>query len=764
MIRRDGVVKLVDFGIAKLVEPAGHGSREGTRAGAIVGTVSYMSPEQALGEPIDHRTDIFALGVVLYQMVTAVRPFDGPTDAAVYGALLHAVPDTVTSLRPDLPLDLDRVVGRALEKDREYRYQTAADFASELKQVLRAATDQPSAIPARRGPARDGGKRSVRLAWAVAAVASIVALAATVGLATRFRTGGSAEPPPTPKRFVVTLPAIVEPGEVLGAPIVISPDGARLVYVHSEGTARRLYVYDLERLEDRRLEGTDFAQTPVFSPDGGRVAYFSRGELTITQLAGGPPSVVREIHGQRGFAWADEHSIVVAMDAGGLIRVQADGTAVDTLATPRPQDGERAYQWPEVLPGGRTVLYTVIGSDRERRAGVTDVHALQMDTRERAVVLRDAAYARYAASGHLVFYRMGALEAVPFDVARAAVLGPPVIVAGGVASVPSGVDPEVSASFSLSRDGSLAYVPGDAKPAARTAFLVSRTGSADHLGDSVRGLVDPDLSPDGRTLAAVHDRQIWLVDIARGVRRGVTQGPSVYAAPVWTPDGQRLVYTRRDARDSSGIYSLPLRSPARETLLVKSDDRNMYPMSFTPDGRTLACVRYQSPGRHDIVTLDLARPGAEPQPLLATTASERDPQFSPDGRWIAYASDQSGRYEVYVQPYPRGNARVPISQGGGVEPRWSSTGRELFYRDAGRVMAVSVEVAASTFVAGPPRLLFAGDYQDVGLAIDYAVVRGGQHFVMIGRTEREPVYTRVRVVLNWFTDLRRLAPVPVAGR
>ena len=397
---------------------------------------------------------------------------------------------------------------------------------------------------------------------------------------------------------------------------------------------------------------------------------------------------------------------------------------------------------------------TVVRSAPDRPQGVAEIQALRLGTNERHVVQRDAAFARYAASGHLLFYRSGTLEAVRFNRSRVEAIGEPVVVAGNVAAMPSPIQREVSSSFSISTDGTLVYIPGGTEQIFRTAVSVSRAGVAEPIGEDVRGLVDPNVSPDGRTLAIIHHAELWLVNLERGTRRKLLGGESVRMGPVWSPDGRRLAYTRWDRDGTMAIYSTPTADPERETLVWKSDGPSSFPMSFTSDGRALACMRTQGPGRFDIWVVQMGdRPVA--RPLLATAASEQHPQFSPDGRWLAYSSDESGRYEIYVQPYPDGGGKWPVSIDGGVEPRWSSSGRELFYRRGDAMMAVPI-ATGPTFAAGTPRQLFTGNYQDAGVVIDYAVVPAANCSVMIRRTEAEPVFTHLQVMLNAFSELRRL--------
>ena len=759
MVRPDGIVKVLDFGIAKLAEPTHRGSaglHQETAAGAVMGTPCYMSPEQALGEAVDHRSDIFSLGVVIYEMSTGRLPFDGGSDAAVYEALLHRAPSPATVLNPGLPAELDRIIDRALEQDRELRYQSASDLAAELKRLQRQSTG-PRARTATRD-ARRARRRAGILApryrwWAAAAVIGALAISGIwIG-----RTGDRDVPPILPvRRFVLTLPSIIEPEQAPGATAVISPDGRHLVYVHGPASRRSLYIRDMDRLDDRPLAGASLGHTPFFSPDSQWVAFVAEGELRKVSLTGGPPYTIADVPGQRGGSWGSDGRIVIATADGRLRRVSAEGGALEVIAAPDPARGELAFKWPEVLPDGRSVIFTSVEGSNGQPTGGLHIQAINLETKERRRIVAGASFGRYAASGHLLYYRAGALEAVPFDVASLSVTGPAVSLAEQVVGMPPAASPEGAANFSISNDGTLIYIPGTAAPIARSMFWVDRKGTERMVAQPRRAMVDPSLSPDGRRLAIIVNGGLFIVDLAAQTWEQITPSAAV-SAPVWTPDGRRVVYARQMGAHA-GVFWRPADGSGFEELLWSDPMASLYPTSFVPDGSALALMRMRPDSvRWDVWILHL-RPGKpDARPLLATAASERHPELSPDGQWLAFVSDEAGRDEVYVQRFPGPGGKLQISADGGTEPRWSRSGRTIFYREGDRMMEVDLTTRPAV-VVGEPRLLFEGNYQDVGAVLDYDVAPDGQRFLMLRRSDLDAGYMHLHVVLNWFGELRRRAP------
>jgi eukaryotic-like serine/threonine-protein kinase len=763
MVRPDGIVKVLDFGIAKLAEPSRRalaGSHAATATGTVMGTVCYMSPEQALGEAVDHRSDIFSLGVVLYEMAAGRLPFSGPSDAAIYDAMLHGTPEPATTVNPDLPADLDRIIARTLECERELRYQTASDLASELKRLRRQSAERsivrrPESM--RRGiearVTRHTGRRALR--WAVSAVIGVLAAAA---IWSRWPEDRSQRTTPPVRRFVLTLPSIIEPEQAPGATAVISPDGQHIVYVHGPAARRSLYVRDMDRLDDRPLPGTELGHMPFFSPDSQWVAFVAAGELRKVRLAGGPPQRISvDVAGQRGASWGPDNHVVIATADGRLQRISADGGTLEPIAAPDGARGELAYRWPEVLPGGRAVTYTVVEGSDGQATGRLHLQAIRLDTKERRPIVAGASYGRYAASGHLLYYRAGGLEAAPFDAATLDVTGPAVSLAEQVVGMAGWSAPDGAANFSISSDGTLIYIPGPTNPIERSVFWVDRSGAEHPLAQPRRALVDPSLSPDGRYLALIVNGSVFVVNLVTQSWLQITPQSGVAMAPVWTPDGKRLVYAKLLGAHTR-LFWRSADGAGAEHELWSDPVTNAYPTSFSPDGSMLALMR-MAPGsvRWDVWMLRVRPEPPEARPLLATNASERHPEFSPDGRWLVFVSDESGRDEVYVQQFPSAGGKLQISSDGGTEPRWNRNGRAIFYREADRMMEVAVEMHPDVSI-GRPRLVFEGAYQDVGAVLDYDVAPDSERFLMLKASETNASYMHLHVVLNWFDELRRRAP------
>ena len=555
----------------------------------------------------------------------------------------------------------------------------------------------------------------------------------------------------------MTLPSIIEPEQAPGSTAVISPNGQHIVYVRGPAARRSLYIRDMDRLDDRPLPGTDLGHMPFFSPDSQWVAFVAAGELRKVSLAGGPPHRIADVAGQRGASWGSDNQIVIATADGRLQRVPADGGVLEVIAEPDASHGELAYRWPEVLPDGRAVVYTVVEASQGRPTGQLHVQAIKLDTRERRLIVAGASYGRYAASGHLLYYRAGALEAVPFDATSLEVRGAAVSLAEQVVGTSAGSSPDGAATFSLSTDGTLIYLPGTTNPIERSMLWVERGGAEHPLAHPRRAMVDPSLSPDERHLALIANGSVFVVNLATQAWVQITPQSDASMAPVWTPDGKRLVYAKLLGAHT-GIFWRAADGAGSEHELWSDPVASAYPTSFSPDGSVLAMMR-MAPGsvRWDVWALRV-RPGPpEAWPVVATKASEKHPEFSPDGRWLALVSDESGRDEVYVQRFPSAGGKLQISADGGTEPRWNRNGRTIFYREADRMMEVAVERHPDVSI-GRRRVLFDGAYQDVGAVLDYDVASDGDRFLMLRASERDADYMHLHVVLNLFDELRRRAP------
>ena len=773
-VRPDGTVKVLDFGLAKAFEPGGTSAQatmsptlsiHATQAGVILGTAAYMSPEQAAGKPVDKRSDLWAFGVVLMEMLTGRQLFAGETVSHVLASVLKDEPDWAI-LPPNTPAPIRRLLRRCLVKDRKRRFADAADATLEIDDALttpvaespvRAATASRPTIPT--------------VLWALAAGALAAAAAA-------LATSALMRPAPPPalqtSRFVVTPPA-AQALAVSGfnRDLAISPDGSQLVYM--AGAQAQLMVRAIDQLDAQALPGITSVYAPFLSPDGRWIGFFTTGEaseMKKVSFTGGSAVTLCRIKGRAlGASWGADGTIVFATNdpSTGLLRVSERGGEPQVLTTPDAAKGEDDHLFPSMLPAGRGVLFTITAAGGNADATIA---ALDLQTGRHTTLIKGASHADYVHTGHVIYAVTGTLRAVRFDVATLTLRGDPVPVVEEVQTLATG-----AANFSVSRNGTLVYVPngtGVATGTSRSLVWVTRRGSEESIPAPARAYFHPRLSPDGKRLAlAIQDQEqdIWTWDFARRALERMTFGPAAELSPVWTPDGGRLLFF--SARPGRGIYRQRAdMTGGVEPLTTATAFTVQVPHSFSPDGSQLVLtqVSLETNGRElFLLTVDRFTPhvagGGQTQPLLQQpSASVKNGEISPDGHWLAYESNESNQDEIYVRPFPSvGDRRWPISTGGGTQPLWAPNGRELFYRHGNSLLSVPVETT-TTFHAGTPATVFEGPYfsPPVGFAgRTYDVSRDGQRFLMIKDApagDPNAAAASIVVVLNWTEELKRLVP------
>jgi serine/threonine-protein kinase len=722
---QDGQAVVADFGIALALSAAG-GSRL-TETGLSLGTPQYMSPEQATGDRlIDARSDIYSLAAVLYEMLAGEPPHTGPTVQAVIAKVVTDRPRPLRQLRESVPPHVEAAVMQALAKVPADRFQTAALFVDAL-----ARPGTTALVPG--SPLRRSVTRGVT-PWAVAALAASLALWVSL----RPRPG----PPGRPVvRFTLDLSASAPAPFAAGPTVAMSPDGSRIVYVSSTSLGNQLFSRALDRLDPVPLAGTLNARSPFFSPDGRWLAYFAGTKLYKLPLDGGPTAEVATVIGLAlGATWGTNDTIVFRSDRG-LMQVPAAGGEPRLLLQADSTRGE-SYLFPHYLPDARALLLQI------RSGGVDRLGALALATGKLKRFEQPGSNPHYVSSGHVVLAtRTGTLLAVPFDPSRLEITGAAVPVTDGVFVGPAG-----GARLGVSRDGAFAYVSGPV--VLRDLVMVDRAGGVRVLPAEPQAYVALRLSPDGRRIAVEVagpdpvNSDVWVYDIVRHTRTRLTFEQAA-RRPIWTPDGKRIVYSRGPVSQAD-LYWMPADgSGPAESLLVAPDDQ--WPGDFTPDGHTLL---YRSGGGGPLrslyaLPLDGRRPRT-PQPFLANQFDNHSPSLSPDGHWVAYASNESGRLEVYVRPFPGPGGRWQVSLDGGTEPVWGPNGRELFYRNGRKVMAAAIDLRP-TFTVGARRELFEGDYLNDPVFRTYDVTRDGRSFVLVRSPKTAGDFI---VVLNWFDQLR----------
>jgi serine/threonine protein kinase len=726
-------VKLLDFGLAKQYagvltdRDSSVSIREEplTEEGKILGTIQYMAPELFVGREADPRSDIFALGLVLYEMLTGKPAFKGTSKAGLIAAILEHEPVPMSQRQPSTPPALERLVRSCLAKDPDERIQSTHDVALQLTWIAEGAL-----------PQRTVARRNV-VVWGVAGIAAISTVAALA--LWKFQ---PVEPSTSGlRRFSISIPSTTPLWVSAAGMMAISPDGTHLVYSSRKDGVIKLYLSSLETSESRAIPGTEKGSNPFFSPDGRWVGFCtSDGELKKVSLSGGSPLTISKRRSVQGATWGSNDTIVFAERRMPLQRLSAGGGVPQPLTTPDPSIEVR---WPVFLPGGNHVLCTV--GDRHGDFENAKLEVLDLRSGKFKVVLEGAMGGQYVRTGHLVYAHSRSLFAVPFDLTKMEVTGSPTpIVDDLIGTFASGV-----AHFAVSSDGSIFYVPYSGSNEAELVWA-DRDGKITSLSPLRQVYEEPvRLSPDGKQLivpaGAFPRMDLWRYEIDRDSWTRMTSEATNFA-PVWSPDAKQIVFTS----NRNGALSLYLMSSDESTSAkpLAPGTNTRIASSWSPDGQTIAFVEKSPTTKADILLVSLVNQSVKP---FATTGSdESEPVFSPDGRWIAFESNEFGRREIYVQAYPSGGRKWRISNDGGQVPRWRADGRELFYFKDHTVFAVDMKLAPE-LVPGRPRILFQSG-PGVTPALD--VTPDGQRFVML-RGEEGPPLDRIGVVLGLFGTLNR---------
>ena len=765
-VRDDGTVKVLDFGLAKALESTVPSSLQethsptmsvrATQAGIILGTAAYMAPEQAHGRPADRRADIFAFGAVLFEMLTGKPAFGGESVSDTLASILKAEP-AWSQLPAETPSRIRALLRRCLTRDRLQRLQAIGEARIAIAQP---AGEEPVVATRTRTHSSTS--------WTAAALATIVAATTTWAWL---------RPRPPGMQPILRFASDIAAARVSGG-IAMSPNGARLAFVADP--ARRIYVRSLDQFSASALSNTENASFLCFSPDGQWISYVA-GDLTSSSLSqlmkipvtGGPVQKLADapsVGGPPTQYWAADGHIFFTAN-GSLLRISSNGGQPEVLATPDVKRGDRFYASPQLLPGGDDLLVTIFTG---QGANATRVVAFNLASHREKTLLERSGMVHYVASapdsrsGHLVAYdsTTSSLAAVPFDAKGLHVKGALAPVLDGVSGGPFG-------NFSVSDTGTLAYVPGRSfTSSVRTMVWVNRQGVEQATGAPTRLYNIPRLSPDGERVAvevqdpAAASTDIWVYDLARSVLSRITsEGRNI--SPAWTPDGQRVIYST-SARTSAAemrsqstdrdleLFSAPVDRSGSPAVIAR-DPRMLLPTSVAPDGTVV--IGYTNPplgATNEIVAVQLLGPSARVEPRTFPTSRFRKSgtQFSPDGRWVAFNSTDSGRNEIYVSAYPGPGGTYLISTEGGIAPSWRRDGRELFYRNGSKMMAVAIQ-QEPTFRAGRPELLFEGPYQGNG----YDVAADGKRFLMVKNVgTASPQTDRLNIVVNWIEELKARLP------
>ena len=747
MLTKSGA-KLLDFGLAKVhptaavagMSAAATVSKPLTGQGTILGTLHYMAPEQVEGRDADARSDIWTLGIVLYQMVTGTRPFEGTSPASVIGAILRDHPAQLSARQPLVPCMLDQVVGRCLSKDPEERWQNIVDVKHQLQAIVAMPGDvAPAPTPARRVSA-----------WRIAAGAlTLIAVVAVILI--WFSAARPAAPTgPAAVRFALDLPDMSAATDL---PVfVLSPDGTRIVFVtRGLNGVSRLSTRRLDQPDVVTLAGTDGASAPFFSPDGQWVGFFAAGKLKKTRLDGGEPVILCDAPGGRGASWGEGGRIIAALDnRAPLSLVGAEGGVVGPVTTLGP--GEISHRWPQFIPASNLVLFTVSSVPANYETATIAVASLvDNPDKTKKILLANAGMSpRYLAPGLLTYVTKGALFAVKFDLDRLEVQGTAAPVLDDLsADIPFG-----SAQIAFSQTGTALYRSGRTDGLRVIQWLAS-DGKTESLWEEPAFYQYPTVSPDGSRLVATRtegsNSVIWAYDWQRGSRTRLTAGPGVYTNPIWTPEGRHIVF-----QSAGGMFWTRADGADQPQPLTKSPNLQ-FPISFAPDGKRLLFYE-AAPGRGSMIqTLPVEDnsgrlQAGQPELFRQLPSANSVGAFSPDGRWVAYTSAESGVYEVYVRAFPDSGRQWLISTGGGAFPIWSRVRNELFYRtEDHHIMVSNYSAIGDSFVAAKPRLWSERQIFNIGLTANFDLAPDGNRFAVLMSTESEESRTRqphLTLVLN----------------
>ncbi len=752
MLTKSGT-KLLDFGLAKLKQEAAPTNAQLTELptakdpltaqGTLLGTLQYMAPEQVEGKEVDARTDIFAFGAVVYEMATGKRAFEGKTQASLIAKILEIDPPPMSSLQPMTPPAVDRVVKKCLAKEPEKRWQAAGDVCDELKWIAEGGSQVGVAPTAAKKGVGSLGRRALFLSLGTLLFGAAIAGTAVWNL----------RPAPAPRPLPVTRTVInLPPGQQLagldgGPAVALSPDGTHLAYIASQGGIQQLYLRAMDSLDAEPIPGTDGAIEPFFSPDGQWVGFFEGGTIKKVSVSGGTALTLGDAANPRGASWGSQGTIVFAPQYVRVLEQLSDAGGTPQPLT-RLAKGEFNHHWPDFLPDGKAVLFSATVGGNNTQVLV------QSPTGKQRKLVEGGINPRYALTGHLLYAQAGTLMAQPFDAQRLEVTGKAIPVADNVLqNAISG-----AAQYGISDTGSLVFVSGGFQSTQSRLVWVSRNGAEHALAAPAHAYQFPRLSPDGRRVAvdiAEQEPQVWLYDLSRETLTRFTFERSANQNPTWTPDGKRIAISSNKEGQTNIFWQLADGSGGQERLAT-SEFPNI-PMSWSPDGKLLAFIENNPATGQDIWVLRMSDRKA--QPFLRTPFNESVPRFSPDGRWLAYISNESGRFEIYVQPYPGPGGKWQISTEGGTEPVWNPNGRELFYRSGEKMMAVDITTQPG-FAAGKPRMLFEGPYEPTLFTNpNYDVSPDGQRFLMLKPTEQARVApTQINVVLNWFEELKQKVP------
>jgi len=767
MVRKDGIVQIMDFGLAKLRETSGVSRL--TKAGTTMGTMGYMSPEQIQGLDVDHRTDIFSLGVVLYELLAGESPFKGMHETAIMYEIVNVEAPPLSSIKEGFDPELDSIILECLEKDKDERCQSAKELAKDLRKIKKSTGHRKSRVYnvnqnsfiAKSGAvtnATPSGSlivevmnrkidvtkfiRSRIIPW----VFSILLLAALIATWLVLNK-------PAREKIVTKFSLEIENDYMLDVSsypaLAISHDGKSLVYKANS----KFYIRKMNSTEPVLINGIENASSPFFSPDDDWLGFFANGKLEKISISGGTPVILADALDNRGGTWNDNGSIVFsATTTVGLSLISENGGTVKMITTIDSSKNERTHRWPSFLPDGKHVLFTVgtISSPDYYENAVIDVADIK--TGERKTLIRGASTARYINSGHLLFSRSGVLYIVPFDANNLEIEGQPVPVIEGVYSeLTTGIT-----NYMVSDNGTLAYIPGAVEGGSRKIVKIDLNGNTTTLDSSGHPYLEPRLSPDNKKIALVirdgEDFDIWIFDILRKTLSRLTFG-GLNRTPQWSQNGKKIAFMKRTKDGKIGIFIKPYDGSGDEVEIYSGASR-LYVDEWTTDGDNLIVDNLTLGAQSDLLVVPL-KGDKKPWKYLDSKYDEYEASISPNGKWLAYLTNESGSYQGYVRSFPNKEGKWQISTDVIEEPRWSPDGKTLYYRKGSQLIAVPV-TTSPTYSAGIPKVLISGfPSMNVDSGISYDITSDGKYFITTTPVKGSTL-KNISIVLNWTEEIAAL--------
>ena len=769
MIRKDGIVQIMDFGLAKLYT-SGNVSRL-TKAGTTMGTMGYMSPEQVQGLDVDHRTDIFSLGVVLYELLAGESPFKGVHETAIMYEIVNVDPAPISALKEGTDPELDHIILECLQKEKDDRCQSAKELAKDLRKIKKStgqtnsraysvlrSSSHPSTSP--KNSDKPSGSFVLELMnhridlskiFGSSVFPWVIILLLTAALVTTWLMLRA----PSAEQIITKFSLDIGEDKVLDInsypALTISHSGTLIVFKANN----KFYLRKMSSMESTPIEGIENGSSPFFSTDDKWLIFFRNAKLEKISLSGGTPITLADAPDNRGGTSSNKGMIVFSPFAVSELKmVSQDGGTAKSITTIDTIQNERTHRWPSFMPDGRHVLFTVglISSPDYYENARIDV--VDIETGERKTVFRGASNAKYVSTGHLLFSRSGVLYIVPFDPDKLEVTGQPLPVVQGVYSeTTTGIT-----NYVVSDNGTLVYLPGAVEGESRKIVKISLKGETTVIDSSNHPYLEPKLSPDNKKVAVVirdgENFDIWVFDIASRTLNKLTFG-GLNRTPQWSPDGRSIAYFKRTKDGKSGVYVKPFDGSGEERVLFDAIDIRVYLNHWSRDGKFILVDYLTQNAQSDLLVIPLVG-DKTPWKYLETKRDEYESSLSPNGKWISYLTDESGSYQIYVRSFPEKEGKWQISSDVAEEPRWSPDGKYLYYRKSSQVMAVPVSTE-TTFSAGVPTVLIKNfPAQNVDSGISYDITSDGKYFITT-QPAKGISYKNISVVLNWNEEIKNLA-------